>query len=318
VTTKLLWVLIPAHAASILFLNVLHPEWIGLDRPAASIEGLGTVVLIALGYTLFVWYIAGEGSRSLRLRTELALAQQIHEQLVPPIDVADGRVMIHGASVAGAEMGGDLVDVVVGEDRTDVLIVDVSGHGVRAGVVMAMVKSAIRTLMHEGPGLDRLQGSLNRVLSDLTPDQMFATFAAVRFFDGGRAEVGLAGHLPIMVRRAATGEVESIENESLPLGVSPAEAFATRDVRLSPGDTVALYTDGLMETADASGAMFGLDGLRRVFGEWGGGGLPEAHERIMAAVAAHGPQLDDRTLVLARVAGSARDRGTGAGTGRIK
>jgi hypothetical protein len=315
ITSRLLWIVIPVHAASIVLFNVMHPEWVGMSRPRASVEGLWSVLSIAAGYTLFVWYIAGEGSRSLRLRTELALARQIHDTLAPTVDHRDARLEVFGTSVPGSEMGGDLVDLVEGEGWTDVYVADVSGHGVRAGVVMAMVKSAIRALVTEGRELGRLLEDLNRVLTDLTPDQMFATFACLRAYDDGRLEVALAGHLPILVCRAGGETVEEIDNESLPLGVSETERYEARTVRLAGGDTLAIYTDGLIETMDASGEMFGVAGVSREFGASSARGPRASHGAVMDAVAAFGPQGDDRTMVVARVVdrGDPAERWAGSG-----
>ncbi len=74
----------------------------------------------------------------------MRLARQIHETLVPPIDYEDERIEVFGLSRASAAMGGDLVDLVHRDGSLDVYLADVSGHGVRAGVVMGMLKAAIR------------------------------------------------------------------------------------------------------------------------------------------------------------------------------
>jgi hypothetical protein len=75
-------------------------------------------------------------------------------------------------------MGGDLIDVVVHEGRLDILLGDVSGHGLGAGVVMAMLKSCVRTRLLHDASLEEVVADANRVLADLTESNMFATFAA--------------------------------------------------------------------------------------------------------------------------------------------
>ncbi len=83
-------------------------------------------------------------------------------------------------------MGGDIIDAVCGDHTVDVYLADVSGHGVGAGIVMSMVKGAIRMRLRAGGSLPALAADLNAVLTELTRDDMFATFAAVRASPQGR------------------------------------------------------------------------------------------------------------------------------------
>ena len=118
-----------------------------------SLAGLAVIAAIAFGYVLFVVFISRRGREAVRLMTEVALAQEIHASLVPALQHADDRLQVDASSTASGEMGGDLVDMVERGATTDLVLADVSGHGVKAGVVMGMVKAALRMAQRDERGL---------------------------------------------------------------------------------------------------------------------------------------------------------------------
>lgn len=272
----------------------------GIGIPVPTAEGVFMLLCLIAGYVLFVMFIDGEGRRQLRLRTEMDLAAKIHASLVPDIAIDTPQAEVFGRSIASSEMGGDLIDVIARDGRLDVYLGDVSGHGVRAGVIMGAVKSALRTATLEGrQDIGSVMGTLNRVVGDLTEPDMFATFAALRL-EGGRVWCAMAGHPPVFIV-SSDGEVRSIDSESLPIGIIDAETFESREIECQPGDLVVIYTDGLTETADAQGRMLGIDGLRELVKQHASGSLAGVYDAIMGAIEAHGEQNDDRTLLLVRV-----------------
>lgn len=297
-TRKVLFLVIPAHIGAIVLCAKYAP--FGTHRAPPSIEGLASVLSIALGYALFIIFITGEGARTLRLRTELALARTIHDTLVPPIRHRAGPLEVYASSSPSTEMGGDLIDLVATEAHTDVYLADVSGHGVRAGVVMAMVKSAIRTRLASGGDLSDIARDLNSVLHDLTPDEMFATFVCLRFrADASGADVVIAGHLPIF-HLHADATISTIDNEALPLGVVPDEAFPLRTIELAPGDTLLAFTDGLSEASGPAG-LLGLQPLRETLLREGRRPLTEIHDALLRVAREYAPQTDDQTVLLVRI-----------------
>jgi len=189
----------------------------------------------------------------------------------------------------------------VREGEIDVFLADVSGHGVGAGIVMGMVKSSIRTLIRAGPALESLVTDLNAVLSELTTPEMFATFACIRIRPGGAAEYALAGHLPILHLVAATGDVRELPNDNLPLGIEAGERFVSGNVRLEAGDTLAVFTDGLVEVMNAEGRQLGMPALRDAFVRESRRELPALYAALMGAARSHGKQSDDQSVVLVRV-----------------
>ncbi|HEX6791505.1 MAG TPA: PP2C family protein-serine/threonine phosphatase [Candidatus Krumholzibacteria bacterium] len=270
-------------------------------RTRAAFETGAAAVMVIAGYIFFVRFVGTEGAEQLRLRTEVNLAQEIHEVLVPPVHQTFGRVEVFGRSKASAEVGGDLLDVFDGDHGVVVTVADVSGHGVAAGTMMGMMKSAARVKLMDGAKLDKLVHDLNRVLFQVKGDGMFMTIAALRFHGDGAVEVAVAGHLPVLRIRGNGSEVELLPNEQLPLGIVEDTEFWSRTVAGDSGDVFVLLTDGLTEVENAKGEELGWEPIRDIVAARRTRPLPEIHDEIMRVVTAQGRQEDDQTLALIRL-----------------
>jgi sigma-B regulation protein RsbU (phosphoserine phosphatase) len=319
VSRKLLPVAILFNLLAAMSMATRWPAFIAPEASRPSVFGVLVALLIAGGYVFFVWFVAGEGARTLRLHTELRLARQIHRGLVPPLTLSASAVEIYGRSDPSSEMGGDLIDLIASKDggHIDVYLADVSGHGVRAGVLMAMVKSALRTSLLSGSAdLARVIGDLNRVVAQVKEQDMFVTLAAARFETRMHASAGsddvavrcaLAGHLPILVWRRQSRTLEAVDNQSFPLGVADDESFDPTCITCKAGDLFVLYTDGLIECTSAAGEEFGMARLRELIAANADRALPELFNVILDAVRSHGNQQDDQTILLARIRDTSPD-----------
>jgi len=265
-------------------------------EPARIIEAAACLACVVAAYVFFIHYVRGEESRNQRIRTEMNLAQRIHETLVPPVAFSTCGCDIFGASLPSSEMGGDLLDWCRQDDTLTLIVADVSGHGVAAGVLMAMLKSAIRANINRKEDLGNLVREVNRVMHELTSPEKFATFSSLRIGPNRRVEYALAGHLPILWYQVATGRIVELANEHLPLGVVEDSDFDAHTVYL-----FVLLTDGLTEAMDASGELFGDERIRALIKAQATRPLSEMHATLMSAVSAHGPRIDDQTLLLVRI-----------------
>lgn len=277
---------------------------LGMDLPAQTriiVLAVLCVVFSISGFTLFVVHLRRTERRSARVHAELELAQQVHRTLVPPIELSSQRVSVYGRSLPSGEMGGDLIDAVAEGEKVDVYVGDVSGHGVGAGVVMALLKGCVRTRMLRGADLVDIVVDANRVLGALTSPGTFATFAALRVQGDGAIQYVLAGHLPILHFRAASADWARYPNASLPLGVDAEETFSSGSAAAGPGDVLALFTDGLLEVRDAKGVELGLERLAQELARHADEPLASHHAAVMDAVRAWGAPMDDQSLILLRV-----------------
>lgn len=301
---KFLWILLPSQTLwfllpAFVFRNDFRTGF------TLSLEGIACIVAIVTGYILFISYIRREGARSIRMQTELALAGEIHADLIPPVHVQTSRIEVFGRSDACSQMGGDLLDAMVFEgDSVGVYIADVSGHGVKAGVVMAMTKAAVRMKLRSTTTLSELLNDLNGVQCELTRGGMFTTAACMRFSKSPRgvvAEFVGAGHGPVLQWRATTRTLNQIESEHLPLGISESEVYEVRAVPAAPGDVFLFMTDGLFEVFDRDGRALGQEPIESAFLQCADRPLSEIYDRVMLMVREHGPAIDDQTLLLVRL-----------------
>ncbi len=304
---RLLFLLVPASIVVPVVIDILIPSQslsLAMRRgglnPRLLTEVVACLAMFVVGYVLFVRYIRDEGLRHLRLQTEMDLARRIHDTLVTPIAAATPRVEFFGRSTASSEMGGDLVDLVETAEGHTAVVADVSGHGVAAGVLMAMVKAALRMRLREGGPLEELVRDLNRLVHELTEPQTFVTFSCLRCNGAARVQYALAGHLPILHYERATRTLHRLPNEHLPLGVSADEAFAARTVAPGAGDLFVMLTDGFMETMDARGQLLGEEPIESLIVQHADRPLADIYSALTALADAHGPAGDDRTLLLAR------------------
>ena len=209
------------------------------------------------------------------LWSEMDLARKIQTVLLPP-EPKLPDYDIFAAMIPADQVGGDYYDVVPdGNGGGWVLVGDVSGHGVVAGLIMMMVQSAIRTVVCETPGagaalspaavLSRVNASLWTNLQQVG-DGHYMTASALRI-DG--KTIHYAGlHQDILVYRAASRRVERIETTGIWIGLTAniAALLEDRSLELDPGDVVLLYSDGITEFSEG-GTMLGTQGLVSRFQE---------------------------------------------------
>ncbi len=200
-----------------------------------------------------------------RMAREMELAREIQESLLPPSELSSGPLSVWAHFRPATEVGGDYFDLfVLSEDRLLVAVGDVAGHGLHTGLVMAMVKSAVATLVQEGHTGRALLERLNRLLL-AQPIRHRMVSLALAEIDASRGTVAVtsAGHPPGMLL-ASEGDVEELLLSSLPLGHRWPEPPPSRTRQFAPGSRLLLYSDGLVEARNSAGQPFGYDSLREV------------------------------------------------------
>jgi phosphoserine phosphatase RsbU/P len=195
------------------------------------------------------------------LESDLGLAARIQRGLLPrsPLRFKGWEASFHyqPASI----VSGDYCDLIAapGGDLYFVLG-DVTGKGVAASMLMVHLQAMFRSLIPMGLALAELVAQASRVFCQSTLPTHFATLVCGRAGASGDVEVCNAGHLPPLL--ISERKVDEIAPTGLPLGAFCDEQFAISRVRLEPGQTILIYTDGLSEARDRAGAMYGIDRLR--------------------------------------------------------
>lgn len=273
--------------------------FLNLERRTQTAAFITTFLIIA-GYSLISEFIRKEGMRVFGAMTELRLATEIHRALVPPVSRTIGQFEICGSSAASGQMGGDLVDVIENGNHWTAYVADVSGHGVPAGMIMAMVKSAVRTGSVWGEPVVATLTNLNRVLASLSAANVFITLAYLVGADNSSVQFALAGHLPILHYRKRLGAVEERSVSNLPLAVLPDSEFQTASIECEPGDLLAVLTDGFTEVTDSRGEELGLEAFKKALLSNSSAPLQAVVSDLHDMASRHGKQIDDQTLLLVR------------------
>ena len=254
------------------------------------------------------------------LEQELEIAREVQKNLIPGQGLQVEGVEFATFFEPSAAIGGDYFDILElpGEwegdrRRLGVVIADVAGHGLSAGLRMAMLKAGLLTLVGEGkparqllPALDGLvreASSRSKERASAAPgdrDRVFVT-ASLSLIDvpSGVVEITNAGHPPAYLLR--NGEIEEILLAGSPLGALGAD-YGFRRFELEPGDVMVWLSDGFIEAADADGDVFGyertIDSLKG-----SADSAQEVRDRILEDIGRHTEGVgadDDLTLVVMR------------------
>ncbi|MFZ0303282.1 MAG: PP2C family protein-serine/threonine phosphatase [Terracidiphilus sp.] len=298
----------------LLFLLVGVIAWLGywashvspLSVPVAVhrrvlFDAIGILVSISLGARFLLYFAGTEGVASVRMQTELSLAHDIQATLVPTVSFQNATFELYGKSIPSTEMGGDLIDVIEGDSGLVAYVADISGHGLPAGQLMGMLKTAMRLAVQFRQMPVAALESVDRVLPDLKKREMFATLALLRFDGSSEAEYALAGHPPILHYRHGCRDTALLSMEQIPLGLIPGGSYASKSVIYSPLDLFLMVTDGITEVANVRDEEFGLIRLQELLAQHAARALPEILDLIMREVRQFGPQQDDQSLLLLRV-----------------
>jgi sigma-B regulation protein RsbU (phosphoserine phosphatase) len=245
-----------------------------------------------------------------RLRRELEIARSIQMTLMPRQLPAVPGFALAAACVPARDVGGDFYDALRLDDGRVVLFLgDVSGKGVPAALLMGIVRTLLRSEVQRCATLVEAVRHCNRVLyDDFTNTNMFATLFLGALDPARRTLTYLnCGHCEPLLWRRATGAVESLAGDALPLGILESFGGEARTVSLHPGDVLLIYSDGFTEAKSAAGQYFGLARLQQAL-------CASVHlpaERILDDIGTavdqfvqNEPQSDDQTIVVLQATGA--------------
>jgi DNA-binding transcriptional ArsR family regulator len=241
-----------------------------------------------------------------RQRVELETARRIQSSILPELPPRLAGVDIAHAYLPASEVGGDFYDVLALEDgRLALAVGDVAGHGVSSGLIMSMAKSALAVQVTFNPDVAAVFNTLNRTVYQTARKRLLATLCYA-LLDPRRLELlyASAGHL-FPYRITAAGRVESLESIAYPLGVRGELNVEARSARLAPGDTLFLFSDGLVEARREGGdELFGFERLEQSLARHAGRGVEGLRDGVLGDVArftGDAPREDDQTILVLRL-----------------
>jgi sigma-B regulation protein RsbU (phosphoserine phosphatase) len=245
---------------------------------------------------------------SARLERELEVARQIQTSLMPHAAPQLPGFDIAGFWRAAHEVGGDFYDFVPRPDGgLGIVIGDVTDKGVPAAFFMALARTTVRSsLAAAGSALTGIQQA-NRLLCADASSGMFVTLYYVGLEPGSWVLACVnAGHNPPLHLRISDRTVLALPRGGMPLGIQEACALSEVRVELSRGDTLLLYTDGVIDAESAQGEFYGLPRLTDTMEKSGHQSAAEMVEAIggsVGAFAAGRPPFDDLTMVAVKYVG---------------
>jgi serine phosphatase RsbU (regulator of sigma subunit) len=201
--------------------------------------------------------------QSAQLRVQLETATKIQSLFWPKIPELKAGGHIWAVSVPATYVGGDLYDVIPLPDGSLLLYVaDVSDKGVPAALIMAALSTKIRSEAQDQSEVDKLLEAVNESLHSLTSEEgFFATIALARYWpSSGKMQLSLGGHLsPLWMAEGEIRELPQIEGISL--GIRPDVHYETKEILLSPGESILFFTDGVVEAENENNELLGNDRL---------------------------------------------------------
>jgi sigma-B regulation protein RsbU (phosphoserine phosphatase) len=236
-----------------------------------------------------------------RLVKDMEFARTVQESFLPQRapDVQSYRFSAH--YTPALDVGGDFYDFInLDRERTGIVIGDVSGKGVSAALYMAKLGSDMRTLAFTEKGPARALAKLNDLLVERSRRGMFATLLYLELdARDGRIAISNAGHLPPLIRRADGEVVRLATAGGSPLGILAGMTFGEDASVVGRGDTVVLYTDGIVEAMNAREELYGFDRLEALIRKTSSDPLIMKNAIIddVNRFTGLSPQHDDMTLV---------------------
>ena len=298
--------------ASMLCLGIMHQDKVigtihlftGEHRAFSPFEvRLVKAISDMLGTAIQNARLDAQESQSRRVLRQLHLAANVQRRMLPgdlptlkPFDIA-------ARYVPSFELGGDFYDVIDLDGHIGIAIGDVVGKGVAASLLMASVRASLRAYAQDVYDLDEI---IARVNNALTRDTLYNEFATLWYgvFDPETLRLTYcnAGHDPPMLLRS--GKIHSLATGGMAAGIQSDMEYDKGLFDMEPGDTILLYTDGLVDSFNEKGDKFGRDRIAEALKECRGKSAADAINHILWQVRRFtGPRqgVDDTTLVVVKV-----------------
>lgn len=241
-----------------------------------------------------------------RRARELEEARQLQISMLPKQIPQLPHLEVAAYMKTASEVGGDYYDFHLGEDGTlTVAVGDATGHGLKAGTLVSSVKSLFMALA-DHPDIAHIFHRMNRVLKGMKLRGLFMAMTMVKV-KGHQLTVSITGMPPVLVYRAASGDVEEIAIRAIPLGSMTSCQYKQQELAIAPGDVIVLMSDGLPERFNAENEMLDYAATRQALAVAAHRPPQEIIEHFVQvgdAWSSGRPQDDDVTFVVLKV----RDR----------
>ena len=243
---------------------------------------------------------------SARITEEVDKASKIQRDLLPPPEFCSNDISVSAGVVTSSEIGGDFYDYfLLSEGSLGLVVADVSGHGVQAGMVTTAAKASLHSLIGKGvtTPAELLFGMNNAILATARQSLLMTCLIAVIDPANNRLSLANAGHnYPYIIRGKLDGPEMIQDVAGFPLGFEENCSYPEITTPFNPGDTLFLYSDGIVECPDYNGEDFGYDRLEAVLaraGEYSPAELRDLVRKSAEKFTGSSAFEDDVTLLIA-------------------
>jgi serine phosphatase RsbU (regulator of sigma subunit) len=269
---------------------------------SASLALMGALILLVLR---FPKYLQGQ-----QVQGQVELARRVQADMLPERDSRLPNFDFAAECIPAGEVGGDFCDMFkIGDDRTAFILGDVSGKGISAALLMALINGAIQSMSWTRSSEDHENAtrSLNALLCRKTATERFSTLFW-GYFDPKTSTLRYinAGHLPpLLIRTGEFGnlEVKRLETGGPVLGLIPDAPFSQGELAIRKGDVLVAFSDGIVEAPNFNSEEFGerrlIDAIRDGWNDSAGGIRNSVLSRVRAYMN-DGQAVDDQTLMVVR------------------
>jgi sigma-B regulation protein RsbU (phosphoserine phosphatase) len=241
-----------------------------------------------------------------QMEAEMSTALEIQKQLLPIGSLSFANFDIFGKSIPSRHVSGDYYDLIpLDKHRKLVVVADVSGKGIPAGLIMANFQAALRVLAELNLPLISLAAKLNKlILQNTTYDRYITAFFGILDSQSNQLEYLNAGHNPPILIKA-NGDTIFLNNTAPSIGMFeeyPCDANGL--IKLSANDVIVIYTDGINEAKNSESIDYGLDNINNFAFSADSKTAQEICTDILGDVVLHAsdtPQYDDITLVVIKI-----------------
>ncbi len=260
-------------------------------------------------FSLYDAFLHHEAAEKRQIERDLKVANEVQRVLLPSEPPCIEGYEVSGTNIPARYVSGDYFDFIpLDEDRWGIAIADVSGKGVSAALMMAMVRCALRMFAPTSPSPAEVLQRLNAQLYPDIKEDMFISMAyAIMDRREPTIQMVRAGHDAPLLYRARDGSVEMVKPPGMAVGIDSGVSFnrVTHDfsLLLEPGDCFVFYTDGVTEALDRNGEEFGMEAMIRAVKASAPEGAASVIQRVtddVRAFAGDHPLHDDITMIVIR------------------